>query len=174
MSTRGPYFELRRSPIQGRGAFASRKIRAGTRIIEYVGERISHREADARYDDEGMKRHHTFLFAVDARITIDAAVGGNEARFINHSCEPSCEAINVGGRIFIFAKRTILPGEELTYDYGYRLDADDIDEETVARYACRCGAPSCRGTILDLERSRRKPRASGPGRAVRHGGVAHR
>lgn len=143
----GPLFEIRRSRIQGRGAFALRTIRRGTRIIEYTGERISHDEADARYDDEHMERHHTFLFTVDDDTVIDAAVDGNEARFINHCCEPNCEAVTEDGRIFIYALRTIHPGEELTYDYAYEWGVDD--EELAARlYVCRCGAPGCRGTIL--------------------------
>jgi len=95
------YFELRRSSIQGRGAFATRPIKKGTRIIEYVGERISHTEADKRYDDTGMGRHHTFLFSVGRSTVIDAAVGGNDARFINHSCAPNCEAIDERKRIYI-------------------------------------------------------------------------
>src|SRR5690242_380497 len=84
-----PYFELRTSEIQGTGAFAIRTIRKGTRIIEYLGQRISWRTADKRYDDEKMSRHHTFLFTVDDKTVIDAAVNGNEARFINHSCDPN-------------------------------------------------------------------------------------
>src|SRR5690242_18595937 len=95
------YFELRRSSIQGRGAFATRAIRKGTRIIEYTGERISPQEADRRYDDGGMGRHHTFLFSIDSKTCIDAAVDGNDARFINHSCAPNCEAIDEKKRIFI-------------------------------------------------------------------------
>src|SRR5262245_17035418 len=87
------YFELRQSAIQGRGAFATRPIKRGTRIIEYTGERISHDVADQRYDDGAMGRHHTFLFTIDKSIVIDAAVNGNDARFINHSCAPNCEAI---------------------------------------------------------------------------------
>lgn len=145
-STR-PFFVLRRSRIQGRGAFALRQIRKGTRIIEYIGERISHAEADRRYDDTAMKRHHTFLFTVDRRTVIDAAVGGNDARFINHSCAPNCEAVIDGKRIFIEAIRTIRPGEELTYDYQYERDPDTGDEDETL-YPCRCGAATCRGTIL--------------------------
>ncbi|HEX6058231.1 MAG TPA: SET domain-containing protein-lysine N-methyltransferase, partial [Gemmatimonadaceae bacterium] len=79
------YFELRHSPIQGWGGFATRSIRKGTRIIEYLGERITQEESDRRYDDEKMARHHTFLFALDSGTVIDAAVDGNEARFLNHS-----------------------------------------------------------------------------------------
>src|SRR4030095_10807569 len=73
-SNANKYFTLRRSSIQGRGAFATRLIKRGTRIIEYTGERISHEEADRRYDDNGMGRHHTFLFTIDKKTVIDAAV----------------------------------------------------------------------------------------------------
>lgn len=140
-------FELRRSPIQGRGAFATRRIRPGTRIVEYLGEHVSRDEGDRRYDDEHMGRHHTFLFALDDGSVIDAAVGGNEARFINHSCDPNCQAIEEDGRIFIEAIRNIQPGTELTYDYAYERTDDHTDEDE-ALYVCRCGARNCRGTIL--------------------------
>jgi hypothetical protein len=112
-----------------------------------VGERISHAEADRRYDDDTMKRHHTFLFTLNNRTVIDAAVGGNESRFINHSCAPNCEAVIDSGHIYIESIRTIQPGAELVYDYQYER-APDADESDEARYPCRCGAPNCRGTIL--------------------------
>jgi SET domain-containing protein len=147
------YFVLRTSPIQGRGAFATRPIRRGTRIIEYTGEIISHDEADKRYDDGTMGRHHTFLFSVSKRKVIDAAVGGNEARFINHSCAPNCEAVDEKSRIYIEAIRDIAPGEELTYDYAYERDGTE-DEEWEKVYMCRCGAPTCRGTILAPKKER--------------------
>ncbi|MGH7709858.1 MAG: SET domain-containing protein, partial [Gemmatimonadaceae bacterium] len=143
----GPPFEIRRSSIQGRGAFATRRIKKGERIIEYTGERISWKEADRRYDDSSMKRHHTFLFTLTRRTCVDAGVGGNDARFINHSCAPNCEAVIVNGRIYIDAIREISPGYELSYDYAYERDAD-TDEEEEQLYACRCGAANCRGTIL--------------------------
>lgn len=142
-----PYFELRTSDIQGTGAFATRTIRKGTRIIEYLGQHISWRTADKRYDDEKMNRHHTFLFTVDDKTCIDAAVNGNDARFINHSCDPNCEAINHRKRIFIEAIRTIPAGTELVYDYQYER-TDDHSPEDERFYKCRCGSPKCRGTIL--------------------------
>ena len=142
-----PYFELRTSPIQGTGAFATRTIRKGTRIIEYLGQRISWRTADKRYDDEKMNRHHTFLFTIDDKTCIDAAVNGNDARFINHSCDPNCEAINDRKRIFIEATKTIPAGTELVYDYQYER-SEDHSEEDEKFYKCRCGSPKCRGTIL--------------------------
>ena len=149
-------FELRRSAIQGRGAFATRRIRAGSRIIEYTGERIDRDEGDRRYDDENMSRHHTFLFALDDGSVIDAAVGGNEARFINHSCDPNCQAVEEeGGRIFIDALRNIQPGTELLYDYAYER-SDDHTEEDEALYVCRCGSEKCRGSILAPVEKKRK------------------
>ena len=138
---------IRDSPIQGKGAFATRSLRRGTRLIEYAGERIDHREADRRYDDAAMARHHTYLFTIDRFTVVDAAVGGNASRYINHSCEPNCVAVIEGGRVIIAAGRDIVAGEELTYDYSYRREGGEEDEPS-GRYACRCGARRCRGTIL--------------------------
>jgi SET domain-containing protein len=145
-----PYLELRTSPIQGTGAFATRNIKKGTRIIEYTGQRISWRTADKRYDDEKMRRHHTFLFTVDDDSVIDGAVQGNEARFINHSCDGNCDAVTDRKRIFIEARRPIKAGDELAYDYQYERARDHTAEDEKF-YACRCGSPNCRGTILSPE-----------------------
>ena len=150
-----PLFLLRSSPIQGTGAFAITRIPRRTRIIEYVGEKISNREADRRYDDEKMSRHHTFLFTLNDRYVVDAAVGGNESRFINHSCAPNCEAVIERGHIFIEAISDIEPGTELAYDYAYER-SDDYSEDDEKLYICRCGAPTCRGTILAPPKKRRK------------------
>jgi len=148
-------FELRRSAIQGTGAFATRDIKRGEKLIEYTGERISQEEADRRYDDANMKRHHTFLFTLDDGTVIDAAVGGNEARFLNHSCDPNCEAIIERKRIFLYSKKPIKAGTELVYDYQYEYQ-DDYTEEDEKFYACRCGAPNCRGTILAPKKPRKR------------------
>src|SRR5947199_4361930 len=101
-------FEIRSSPIQGLGAFATRRIPAGTRLIEYAGERLTPAQADDRYPDDGI-RHHTFLFAIDDDVVIDAAVNGNDARFINHSCDPNCDAVIESGRIWIETIRDVAP-----------------------------------------------------------------
>jgi uncharacterized protein len=135
------------SPIQGRGAFASCRIPKGTRIIEYKGQRITQEEANDRYNDDGMERHHTFLFSVNDVTVIDAGVNGNDARFINHSCTPNCEAVEYHGRIFIEAICTIQSGEELTYDYCLERDGH-YKREWDTLYACRCGTPNCRGILL--------------------------
>jgi len=159
MPARRPWFELRRSAIQGTGAFALRPIPDGQRIIEYTGERITADEASARYDDDRVKRHHTFLFELDEDRCIDARDGGSDARYINHSCEPNCEALIEGDRIFIFAQQAIAEGEELTYDYRYIIDGP-LDAATRKLYACRCGAAKCRGTIAVARKKRTKKSAS--------------
>jgi len=147
--TSEPPYTVRTSSIHGRGVFATRFIKKGTRIIEYTGERISNREADRRYDDSRMKRHHTFLFTLDKKTVVDGAIsaGGSIASYINHSCDPNCEAIIRDKRIFIHAKRDIYPGTELAYDYQYERTGED-DEELEKFYFCRCGADNCRGTIM--------------------------
>jgi SET domain-containing protein len=145
------YFEIRRSGVHGRGAFAIKTIRSGTRLVEYVGESITPAESDRRYDDTEVKgKHHTFLFSVDSRKVIDATFGGNESRFINHSCDPNCEAVIEDRRVYIESVRTIRPGDELAYDYNYERTpkTTKADEKL---YACRCGSPECRGTILSAK-----------------------
>ncbi|MBN8226778.1 SET domain-containing protein-lysine N-methyltransferase [Corallococcus macrosporus] len=166
-------FELRQSPIQGMGAFATRRIRKGARIIEYIGERITQAEADVRYDDESMERHHTFLFNLDDDTVLDAGTLHNESRYINHSCEPNCQSLIDKGHIHIYALRAIEPGEELTYDYAYER-TPEMDADAEALYVCRCGTPSCRGTILAPEKkaparrkkATRKAKAPSKGKAA--------
>ena len=154
------FFDVRRSGIQGKGAFANTRIRKGQRIIEYAGERISNDEADRRYDETSMRRHHTFLFTVTSRTVVDGAVNGNESIYINHSCDPNCEAVIDGGRIFIEAIRTIQPGEELAYDYQYERTGEN-DDEMEAFYKCLCGSPNCRGSIM---KSKPEPRGRKSGK----------
>lgn len=145
-----PLVEARNSQIHGRGVYAVAPIKKGTRVMEYLGERISHAEADARYEKKGDDDGHTFLFIASNRTVIDAGVDGNDARFINHSCNPNCETVIENSRVFIDAIRNIKPGEELGYDYQLTWESTD-DPAELALYACRCGAKKCRGTMLDKE-----------------------
>jgi uncharacterized protein len=142
-----PPVVVRRSRIQGRGVFATRDIVEGEAIIEYTGTLIMEAEADAQCGDEAMRRHHTFLFAIDDRYVIDAGRGGNDARFINHSCAPNCESVIVRRRVFIHALRDILAGDELLYDYWYVTDEHYTLDDLRRIYPCRCQAPGCRGTL---------------------------
>lgn len=145
-------YRVRRSKIQGRGVFAAADIRKGRRIIEYQGEHISEEEADRRYDESRMKRHHTFLFTLDRNTVIDGDRHGNEARYINHSCDPNCEAVIYGKRIFIYSLRPIKKGEELLYDYKFEYTGP----KDAKFYVCRCGAEKCRGTIMKSPPKKRK------------------
>ena len=148
--TDSPLYEVRRSRIQGRGAFAVRPIRKGQRIDEYVGQNISHAEADRRYDDnEG--RHHTFLFSVNEAKVIDARYWGNNARYINHSCDPNCESVIEDDRVWIKAIKAIKPETELVYDYRFEWQ-DEFGPEDIRYYACRCGSENCRGTMIVVPR----------------------
>jgi SET domain-containing protein len=155
--SRDPLYVVRTSDIHGRGVFAARRIRKGTRIVEYTGERIDNDEADRRYDENGMKRHHTFLFNLDKKTVIDGAIkrGGGDASYINHSCEPNCEAVITGKRIYIHALETIEAGTELSYDYQYERTGGN-DKALEKFYVCRCGAPNCRGTIMKPAKKRRR------------------
>jgi uncharacterized protein len=158
---RPPLFEVRHSRVHGYGVFALRRIRKGTNIVEYLGELVSHECANARYEHKDPKDGHTFLFTVDEKTVIDAGIDGNEARFVNHGCDPNCQTVDIRKRIFIEAIRTIETGEELAYDYRIQRDADDPADVDVV-FACHCGAKNCRGSMLEARaktRAARKPGA---------------
>ena len=137
--------EVRDSAVHGRGVYAKQFIPEGTRIIEYTGERIPWEAAPDDPNDP-----HTFNFGLENGDVINPEIGGNDARWINHSCDPNCEAVEEDERIFIYAVRNIEDGEELLYDYRLQID-EPITDAAKKKFACRCGAPDCRGTLLELE-----------------------
>jgi uncharacterized protein len=142
-----PYI-VRPSATHGRGVFAKRTIRKGSRIVEYRGTRIDAAEADELPPTDPLDPYHTLLFEVSDGTVIDASRRGNAARWINHCCEPNCEAIEYDdGTVFIHARRTIRAGEELTYDYGLVYEGR-LSNRARKAFACRCGARRCRGTML--------------------------
>ncbi|MBU3738707.1 MAG: SET domain-containing protein [Rhodoferax sp.] len=145
--------QTRRSGVHGRGVFALQDIAAGETIIEYVGEVITWAQAQRRHPHDPNDPHHTFFFHIDERHVIDALHGGNSSRWINHSCDPNCEADERDGRIFIQALRNIRAGEELSYDYGLVID-ERYTARLKAEYPCWCGAAVCRGTLLAPKRRR--------------------
>jgi len=147
----GRRIQVRRSGVHGKGVFALRPIAAGETIIEYTGEVIDWPEALRRHPHDPSDPHHTFYFSLDSGQVIDAKHGGNAARWINHSCAPNCEADEEDGRVFIKALRDLQPGEELFYDYGLVID-ERYTPKLKREYACRCGAPGCRGTLLAPKR----------------------
>lgn len=139
--------EVRQSGVHGKGVYAIGAIAAGERVIEYKGEHISWKEALKRHPHDPADPNHTFYFSLDDGNVIDAKFGGNRARWINHACEPNCEAREKKGRVFIHALRDIAEGEELFYDYGLVIDAR-YTKKLKKEYECRCGSPKCRGTML--------------------------
>lgn len=144
-------FVVRSSGIHGKGVFATTRIAAGTRLIEYKGKRLTEAQVDWRYANDDSP--HTFLFALDDGMVIDASIGGNSARWINHSCAPNCEAVDDEDRIYIETLRAIRPGEELSYNY--RIELEERHTPALQRlYQCRCGARRCKGTILQPKKKK--------------------
>ena len=150
--------ETRRSTIHGNGVFAIAPIKKGTRLIEYKGRHRTHQEVDRVYADE-VDTGHTFLFTLNDTYVIDANIDGNAARWINHSCDPNCEAVLVEDdngdpakdAVFIEAMRAIKPGEELSYNYGIML-GEPHTPRLKKLWACHCGAANCTGTMLQPKR----------------------
>jgi SET domain-containing protein len=124
------------SRIAGQGLFAEQDMRQGTKIIRYIGEKITHEESDRR-----LAAGNVYIFGLDERFAIDGSTDKNTARFINHACDPNCQTEQFGNTIWIVAIRDIEAGEELTYNYGY--EGNDEPAEP-----CHCGAKNCCGSIL--------------------------
>jgi len=141
------YYKVRLSKVHGNGVFATRKIPAGSRIIEYGSKRISEKQADQRFGLDPDNPHHTFFFSLESGRLIDGGDHGNDARWINHSCDPNCEAQEEKGRVYIDALRDIKRGEELCYDYGLVVELR-MTKALKQAYACRCGSKNCRRTML--------------------------
>ena len=149
-STSARRIQTRRSGVHGKGVFAVQNIAQGETILEYVGEIISWDEALRRHPHDPAQPNHTFYFHIDEHRVIDALYGGNDSRWINHSCAANCEADEDEGRIFIKSVRPIRAGEELNYDYGLVID-EPLTPELIADYPCWCGSAECRGTLLSSD-----------------------
>ena len=150
--------QTRRSKIHGTGVYATHDIPKGEFIIEYKGRIRRHDEVDAAYDSDD-ENGHTFLFTLNDEYVIDANIDGNEARWINHSCDANCDSSHEDAadgnsrhdRIIIKAARDIRAGEELSYNYGIRL----VERHTAKQkkiWRCLCGSARCTGTMLQPKR----------------------
>lgn len=154
----------RRSAIHGNGVFATAAIKKGERVVEYKGRRRTHEEVDAG-DTGDVDSGHTFLFTLNDEYVIDANFQGSVAKWINHSCDPNCEAVleeaegddRRKDRVFIEAVRDIAKGEELSYNYGITL-AEKHTKRLKEIWACRCGSPACTGTMLQPKSKKKKER----------------
>lgn len=143
------YYVVRTSRIHGRGVFANKAIRKGTKVIEYTGPIVSREEADEIGAQTENGHSHTMLFQIDKERVINGNEGG-DARYINHSCDPNCEAIQYGDKIFIESIKSIPKGTELLYDYHLQVPGK-ITDKVKKEYACFCGSPKCRGTQIAPE-----------------------
>ena len=146
--------QTRRSGVHGKGVYALVDLAEGETLIEYVGEVITWDEALRRHPHDPSDPNHTFYFHIDEDHVIDAKVGGNSSRWINHSCDPNCEAEVDDGSVFIRALRNIRAGEELFYDYGLVID-EPYTPALKKQYPCWCGSKNCRGTLLAPKRGGR-------------------
>jgi SET domain-containing protein len=146
-------YKLSRSGIHNRGLFAAEDIAQDTKIIEYIGERITKKEAQARAlaKDASAKKSgsgRVYIFELNSRYDIDGNVANNLARYINHSCDPNCEAVNIRGHIWIVSTRPIKKDEELSFDYGY-------DSEHFLDHPCYCKASNCFGFIVKADQRKK-------------------
>ena len=145
-ATTSPWARVRRSKIHGRGVIASKDIPSGTRIIEYQGERITKAESERRDEARAARAAKggdgcVYIFEINKRYDLDGHMAWNTARLLNHSCAPNCESANFRGHIWLVARRDIVKGEELTFDYGF-------DVENWRDHPCRCGSHKCVGDIV--------------------------
>lgn len=138
---------VKQSGVHGKGVYANQAFKRGDVIIEYRGEIITWEEALERHPHDPTDPNHTFYFHLDDGHVIDGKHKGNAAKWINHACDPNCEADQDGNRVFIKALRAIKPGQELFYDYGLIID-ERITAKLKKEYACWCGSPKCKGTML--------------------------
>lgn len=154
-----PWHLVKKSTLHGNGVFAARRIPAGTQILEYRGKRITPEEADAMHPVNPDDPFHTFFFSLSSGKIIDGGKRGNDARWINHSCGPNCEAQenDSGKKVYVVALQDIAKGDELFYDYGLIMDGR-ITKKLREQYRCLCGTEACRGTMLALPK-RGKPRS---------------
>ncbi len=148
MDVNTEYVEVKGSGIHHKGVFAAKFIPKGTRIIEYVGEKLTKAQSDKRADvylEENEKNPDkngaVYIFELNKKYDIDGNVPNNPAKYINHSCDPNAETDIIRGKIWVIALRDIEKGEEITYDYCYDLDSWED-------HPCRCGSKNCLGYIV--------------------------
>ena len=145
-------WKLRKSAVHGSGLFAANDIKKGTRIIEYVGDKVLRSEGNKRSEQRikkylnSSKTGSVYIFELNKKYDIDGFVSKNTAKFINHSCNPNCEVDILSDRIWISSIKRIKKGEELSYDYGYSFDKEDYKD-----HICKCGDKKCIGFIISSD-----------------------
>ena len=142
----------KKSKIHGVGIFASKNIKKNSKIIQYIGEKITKKEGDKRSADRIKKylnkknEGSVYVFELNRKYDIDGSPLYNKARYINHSCSPNCEVNIVSNEIWISSIKSLKKGDELFYDYGYPFDEDDFSD-----HLCKCGSAKCIGYIISQD-----------------------
>ena len=145
-------WKVKNSKIHGHGVFVTKNIKKNTKIIQYIGEKVSKAEGDRRSDLrikkylDSRKTGSVYIFELNKKFDIDGSPNYNKARYINHSCDPNCEVDIIDDKIWISSIKKINKGEELTYDYGYSFDKEDYKD-----HICKCGSQYCIGYIISSD-----------------------
>jgi len=145
-------WKVKKSKIHGTGVVTTCDIPKNTKVIEYIGEKVTRKEGDRRSEKRIKKYLHSkktgsvYIFELNSRYDIDGTPKYNRARYINHSCDPNCEVNIIRGHIWISSIKEIKKGQELTYDYGYEFDKEDYKD-----HICKCGAKKCIGYIISSD-----------------------
>ncbi len=142
-------YTIKNSKLHGKGLFAKQNIKAGTNVVEYIGEKITKAQSDKiaeaqlEKSQKNVDEGQVYIFTLDNKYDINGNVSYNNARLMNHSCNPNCDTDIVDGKIWIRSFRDIKKGDELTYDYGFVFDVDDFRD-----HVCKCGSRKCVGFIV--------------------------
>ena len=140
---------VKKSKLHGKGLFAKRDLKEGTKVIEYVGKKVTKKQSDKiatkqlKKAGENKKLGQVYIFTLNKKYDVDGNYSYNVARLANHSCDPNCDTDIIKGKIYIMALRDIKKGEEITYDYGFEFDKDDYKD-----HVCKCGSKNCIGYIV--------------------------
>ena len=143
---------VKKSVIHGSGVFATKNIRKNTKIIQYIGEKVTRTEGNKRSEQRikkylnSNKTGSVYIFELNKKYDIDGSPNYNKARYINHSCSPNCEVDIINDEIWIQSIKNIKRGEELSYDYGYSFDKDDYKD-----HICKCSSKNCIGFIISSD-----------------------
>ena len=145
-------WKVKKSKVHGSGVFATKDIKKGVKIIQYIGEKVTKKEGDKR-SAERIKKYlnkknegSVYIFELNKKYDIDGSPSYNKARYINHSCDPNCEVDIIKNEIWIISIKDIKKSSELNYDYGYPFDKDDYND-----HKCKCGSNKCIGYIISQD-----------------------
>ena len=145
-------WKVKNSKIHGNGVFATKNIKKNTKIIQYIGKKVTRAEGNLRSEKRLKKFLNSeedgsvYIFELNSKFDIDGSYLYNKARYINHSCNPNCEVDIKNNEIWISSIKNIKKGDELSYDYGFEFDEDDFMD-----HKCKCGSKKCIGFVISSD-----------------------